>query len=242
MNLDDIKLLTIETTFDLLIGRLVDFSKVPDGEVRYKISNEEDKDFYERITIHKSVKLPTQKQFEEELELYKKELTKKEEARLAEIERVEKLKQRLAAITDIRGAFAGAGVKVSNPALKEREIIESNDVSLIKKLEQYNEKMKQVAAKEKVKAPRLAIGKAIRLMCNEFMDLVLGYNVERNLSAEQVTEMVITFGPILSLIQVFRPGEARVLVEEVKPDGILVTQEMKDDLLEVLDLERLNGQ
>lgn len=71
------------------------------------------------------VESATQEELEAELELYKAELIAEEEARLAEIERVQDLKDRFAALTD-SGLIQAQGI--SNPAAYFRdEILKNSD-------------------------------------------------------------------------------------------------------------------
>lgn len=87
---------------------------------------------------------------------------------------------------------------------------------------------------EQAKQARLLAGKAARQACESVMDLISGYNLERSLTAEQVSQMAATFAPIIQLLQVSRPSSAKALISAIEPDGVLVTAQMKQDCLDLL--------
>jgi hypothetical protein len=87
---------------------------------------------------------------------------------------------------------------------------------------------------EQSKIARLQAGKAARQACESVMDLISGYNLERELTAEQVSQMAATFAPIIQLLQVSRPSSAKALISAIEPDGVLVTADMKQDCLSLL--------
>lgn len=83
-------------------------------------------------------------------------------------------------------------------------------------------------------AQKIAIGQITDKACNDVFMLIQGYNVERQLSSEQKTEMTNLFLPALQAIQVRRPSQLKQYISSITPDGILVTEEMKSDILELL--------
>jgi CRISPR/Cas system Type II protein with McrA/HNH and RuvC-like nuclease domain len=86
---------------------------------------------------------------------------------------------------------------------------------------------------EQAKQARLLAGKQAREACQAVLDYVTGYNIDRNLSAEQVTQMQSTFGAILSLLQANRPNSAKALISAIVVDEV-VPQELKDGCLDLL--------
>lgn len=88
---------------------------------------------------------------------------------------------------------------------------------------------KQIAAANK--SAKLEAGKKARQACTNCLDIIAGYNLEQELTAEQITEMQTTFAPIQSALMTARPTTAKALITALVPDGVLVTQELKDLVL-----------
>jgi hypothetical protein len=106
-----------------------------------------------------------------------------------------------------------------------------------KKLVNNAEKMQiavDKAAAKKAIEYKIAIGKLARNACQSVLDLISGYNIDRELSAEQVTAMQVGFSDIEKALQSNRPSSAKQLISQVTVDGVVVTQEMKDIALELL--------
>jgi hypothetical protein len=81
---------------------------------------------------------------------------------------------------------------------------------------------------------RINAGKAAREACEKCLDLVAGVNLERSLTAEQITQMQTTFSSIQSALMTSRPSSAKALISAIVPDEVIVTAEMKEILLEIL--------
>lgn len=80
----------------------------------------------------------------------------------------------------------------------------------------------------------ISIGKADRAKCDTALALIAGFNRDRNLTAQQITDMQTSFAQALSALSVGRPDTAAFLIESIEPDGILVTSEMRQMVLSVL--------
>lgn len=76
-----------------------------------------------------------------------------------------------------------------------------------------------------------AIGAEIRRVCNLCYDIIVGFNVTRGLSVEQVTQLSSMFAGIQDDLQNLRPWFAKPKIQAVAVDGVLVTQAMKDMVL-----------
>jgi len=91
---------------------------------------------------------------------------------------------------------------------------------------------------EKIKKDRIAnkilIGQITDKACNDAFTYIQGANVDRNLTSAQKTEMATLFAPALQAIQVKRPGQLKAYIASITPDEVLITTEMKEDLLEIL--------
>ena len=67
-----------------------------------------------------------------------------------------------------------------------------------------------------------------RKCCEEILYLIGGYNRSRNLTAKQITEMIKTFADIDTCLAKGRPTSAKYLIEQLKIDGEILTQELYD--------------
>ena len=76
------------------------------------------------------------------------------------------------------------------------------------------------------------LGKKFRSCCESVLDYIAGMNSDRELTTEQIDEMEVTFGGIAQLLRANRPQSAKVLIEQIVVDDVLVTEEMKQDILE----------
>lgn len=84
------------------------------------------------------------------------------------------------------------------------------------------------------KQAKIAAGKAAREVCQTVLDLVSGYNLDRELTLEQITEMQTLFANAESALRAGRPTYAKYFISQISVDGVLVTQEMKDLCLDLL--------
>jgi hypothetical protein len=84
---------------------------------------------------------------------------------------------------------------------------------------------------ENIKMQKLEAGKKAREACVRCLDIIAGHNLEQELTAQQITEMQTTFAPIQSALMTSRPTTAKALIQNLVPDNILVSQELKDLVL-----------
>lgn len=94
--------------------------------------------------------------------------------------------------------------------------------------------VRQAQEQKAARAARIETGKRDRVKCETALDLIAGYNRERVLSIEQITQMQQTFAQAESLLKANRPDFAAQVISNIVPDGTLVTQEMKDEVLLIL--------
>lgn len=87
---------------------------------------------------------------------------------------------------------------------------------------------------EQIKIQRIKDGAKARSTCQSVLDFVAGYNIERNLTVEQIGQMQNDFGAILSLLLASRPTSAKALIQSANVDGIIITQELIDNCLQLL--------
>ena len=113
------------------------------------------------------------------------------------------------------------GQDVTIAVLKPLAKVESTDVS--------NEYAAEVS-----KAARKEAGRVARIKCQNALDIIAGWNLERDLTAEQITTMQTTFATILATLQANRPDSAKALIEAIVVDDVLVTAAMKAEILSEL--------
>jgi len=88
----------------------------------------------------------------------------------------------------------------------------------------------QVNAKRS-KESKIELGKKARAVCTNCLDLIAGHNLELNLSAEQITQMQTTFANIQSALMTNRPSTAKFLISNLTPDGVIITEAFKAEVL-----------
>lgn len=87
---------------------------------------------------------------------------------------------------------------------------------------------------EENKKQKIIEGAKARQACQNVLDLVAGYNLDNELTAEQITSMQTTFSSIFQLLLANRPSSAKSLISAIEPDGVIVTSQMKQDCLDLL--------
>jgi hypothetical protein len=75
---------------------------------------------------------------------------------------------------------------------------------------------------------RLDRGRKVRALSQDLLDLVAGWNMERQLTGQQISDLITLVSPIMEMLQANRPFQAKPLIESLVVDGILITQDMKD--------------
>lgn len=83
-------------------------------------------------------------------------------------------------------------------------------------------------------ADKIAKGKAARVACDNVLNLISGFNQERELTQPQIMQMISTFANADTALTKGMPKTAKAAIEAIVPDQTLVTQEMKDLCLELL--------
>lgn len=81
---------------------------------------------------------------------------------------------------------------------------------------------------------KIAIGKKAKDACENVLDLISGYNLNRSLTVEQISVMQTNFASIEKALQSGRPSLAKAYISQVIADGVLVTEEMKEMALLLL--------
>ena len=234
MTHEQISALTVENSIGVLLDRILDLSSVPQGENWFALHEDDSKPFYDRIILHPTLVKPSLQLINDELTDYKAEETAKEDARLAEVARVQDIKDRFNAIEDIRGAFEKASITAKNPALELKRIIEEDDQTVLSSLESAATEFNSDKNKKKNREDKKKLGKIAVKACEACLELIAGFNITRSLTAAQKDSMATTYAPLLEALNQKRPGKFKSLVEGLTPDGTLVTDQMKTELLEEL--------
>lgn len=225
----------------LMVDRILSAQEIPDGEKHYEINESFYSDvennqanYLDFVTVHESLEKPTYEQVVAEFSVYKIELIVEENARLDEIARVQDIKERWDNIDDITGAFYKAEIVVGNPALELNRIIEENDQSLLSQLESSYAVFKSENSSRKIDLLKIKKGQEARMKCQNVLDYIAGENLERELTIEQITQMQTAFSEIESALRAGRPDLATMAANASTPDGIIVTQELKDKVIGLL--------
>ena len=81
---------------------------------------------------------------------------------------------------------------------------------------------------------RAARGKKFREDCDKCLDIIADFNDQRSLTVAQIQQMQTTFAPINQALNSRMPKTAKALLINVVADGVIVTDEMKNMVLDVL--------
>jgi len=82
---------------------------------------------------------------------------------------------------------------------------------------------------------RLAdIGQGARGSCHQCLNIIAGYNKDKNLSLFQLTQMMANFSQIYFYLEKGFPATAKKNILAVEPDGVIITQELKEMLMYAL--------
>jgi hypothetical protein len=91
-----------------------------------------------------------------------------------------------------------------------------------------------IPSEEELKQAKIEAGRAAREVCEKVLDLIAGYNLSRNLTIEQITQMQALLSNPEAALRASRPSLAKSLISAITPDEVLVTAQMKADALELL--------
>lgn len=256
MNYEEINALTVNGTIYILFDRLItDKSLVPENEswILYPEIVDPELSMYEQVNVYETLTKPTLQACEDELVIYKAELTADEDSRLAEIARKDDLVSRFLIIhskdTGIPAFYNSASIIAitgdkANAKVYMRDLI--NDISraveaetLMIEIEAKDVELTTAQVIQQTKAARKELGMKARKICEEVLDVVAGWNISRELTSEQVNQMITNFAIANTHLKNFRPNSAKTAIQEIEIDGILVTQEMYDEVIEVFTINGL---
>lgn len=222
-----------ESTVYILLSRIFDLNGIIDNEQPlYQVSYEVPEDsFYDRLTLHSELSKPTLQTFQTELDLYKVELTSIEDARLAEVARIQDIKDRFNAIKSIHRVFQSCGKTQPNSALELKRIIDENDQDTLTNYEIAYIPIKDEEDRKERLANLAKVGEKDRNICQKVLSIIGGFNRDKALTKEEIDSMVVTFGSALNALNLNRPDTAKQLISEITPDGVLLTAQDISDIL-----------
>lgn len=87
---------------------------------------------------------------------------------------------------------------------------------------------------EAAKQARIQAGIKAREACQLVLDYIAGCNLDKELSMEQITQMQQTLAMPEAALRAARPSLAKAAITAITPDGILITEEEKQQALILL--------
>ena len=80
----------------------------------------------------------------------------------------------------------------------------------------------------------IATGKLYKNRCEDALNYIAGCNVNRSLTEAQIDSMEVTFEEVVVKLMKGRPDKAYGLIANITPDGTIVTDEIKAEMLAIL--------
>lgn len=90
--------------------------------------------------------------------------------------------------------------------------------------------------KQELREAKIKQGELYSTVSKRVLNLIAGYNLSSELTIEQIDQMELTFSDIKNALNNSRPDKAFALISAAVPDGTLVTQDLKDDIIEELSV------
>ncbi len=87
---------------------------------------------------------------------------------------------------------------------------------------------------EAAKQAKIQAGIKAREACQLVLDYIAGCNLDKELSMEQITQMQQTLAQPEAALRAARPSLAKLAIAAITPDGILITEEEKQQALNLL--------
>ena len=239
MNLEQINTLILDDIFCIILKRVVDFSSIPKDEVPFSFSDE-GLSTYDRLIVHNNVIKPTLEALEADFLIYQESLRIEEQERLDEIDRTTALRVRWDALYLIDPGHPEFFQVISNESNAHKymkNLIYDKSLSaevetLMQALEAQSAELVAIAEVKKVKKDRRDLGKKARSVCEDVLDTITGYNISRSWTTEQINQLKVTFSEVKSYLSDGQPWAAKALIEAIEPDGVTITEAIKQDILD----------
>lgn len=87
---------------------------------------------------------------------------------------------------------------------------------------------------EAAKQAKIQTGIKAREACQLVLDYIAGCNLDKELSMEQITQMQQTLAMPEAALRAARPSLAKAAITAITPDGVLITEEEKQQALILL--------
>lgn len=220
----------------ILEDRMVDiFSRLIEGDYSIEVDEEID-DLYDSLTVIGADK-PTREAAEAEFLVYQQELIDQENARLAEVARLQDLTDRIAALSDKSAAHTSLNPDVPNAALWIKEnILEAESVTAeanMVALESADASEKATRDAEQARAAIRAKGKLAKNACDAALAIINGYG--QDLTEQEESDLMANHGAALQLLQLNKAWSFKSYIEAIDPvNDSVITAQMKQDLLDEL--------
>jgi len=226
MTIQEINALLIDSYWEILTYRLLP-TLTPD-----KMEMQGNK--YTDIMLNSTFTKPTLLEYEAEFVIYKQELVDQENARLAEVARVEDIKSRYSILEPyIHSLKIGSTLADQpNPAIILRELTKPEKLIDLELMESKYPSLLAASQKKQIRADKKVIGNKQKAACEECLAIIRGDNNGK--TDADIDSMLTTFAPIYAALIQHRPNKVRTLVEAVPNDGIIdiLKQELLEELAE----------
>ena len=106
-----------------------------------------------------------------------------------------------------------------------------------KKLQSNPTKLAELQAERAAEAALAAVEQAgikAKADCDRVLNLIRGFNLQPGRTSEQTDAMSSAFAEVKAALEDGRPNKAKALIQAATPDGVVVTQAMKDAALSLL--------
>jgi hypothetical protein len=159
----------------------------------------------------------------------------------AELNRIENINSRYNAIRiDDPGMPAFHSIypdKPNSAYFFEKEIFEMSEVNAelaLIEIEAKHAEIMQARQEELETQQMIDSGKVDREKCTRVLDYISAYNTNLNLSIEQITQMQTNFADAELALRSGRPTLASMFINTIQPDGVVITENLKNKVLSLL--------
>ena len=237
----DILVLTLEDVIEVVLTDLLDEQYLPEGEELFTV-DEGTEPFMGRLHINPAFVAPDIQTLQEHKKVvidslsatkYQQEIKAVEDAIVqAEIDRVVAIETRIAAIYEPALAKYTADAGFTHRSLLVNSIIADDDMVSLQLLEDLSVTMMTASIKFESRRSRKERGRKRKAACDAVFHLILGWNDEGGKDEAQIDQMEIGFSEIKDALRSGRPQKSRRLIAAIVPDGVVVTEDMQDEIIE----------
>jgi len=223
--IEEINALTLQSTFNEVMSRLLDLSSVPPGVLFYEIQNKPELDFYDRVVLHESLEKPPFEDAQAEYLAYKQGLIDSFDAKKAAHDRFK-------ALPDVRPLINRLGLDWPNLKKLEEKIVEELRTDILDQLEAEQVIYAPIKDAEDVIDDDKRKGMIATNACDDCLYVIRGHNSKKNYTKQEIQQMKTTFADILLALTDKMPNEAKALVVAVDNTDF---NDLRDKLIKVLE-------